>query len=59
LIEPVSKSESNMLPGAHLSPNIQGAPDIYEIENRAADPAGRIETAMATIAPWDDQGVLL
>lgn len=54
----MSKSESNMLPGVHLSPNIQQAPDIYEIENRAADPENRIETAMGAIAPWDNQVVL-
>ena len=47
-----------MLPGVHPSPNIQQAPDIYEIENRAADPAGLIETAMAAISPWDNKVVL-
>jgi ubiquinone/menaquinone biosynthesis C-methylase UbiE len=47
-----------MLPGVHPSPNIQQAPDIYEIENRAADPENRIEMAMAAIAPWDNRVVL-
>lgn len=47
-----------MLPGVHPAPNIQQAPDIYEIENRAADPAGLIETAMAAISPWDNKVLL-
>lgn len=46
------------LPGVHLAPNIQDTPDIYEIENRAADPEGRIEAAMAAIAPWDGKVML-
>ena len=54
----MSKAESNMLSGVHLSPNIQSAPDIYEIENYAADPENRIETAMVAIAPWDNQVIL-
>jgi SAM-dependent methyltransferase len=46
------------LPGVHVAPNIQGAPDVYEIENRAADPEGRIEAAMEAIAPWAGKVVL-
>src|SRR5258708_4233880 len=46
------------LPGVHVSPNIQDAPDIYELENRAADPEGRIEAAMQAVAPWHDKVVL-
>ena len=46
------------LPGVHPAPNIHDAPDIYEIENRAVDPEGRIETTMAAIAPWDGKVVL-
>ncbi len=46
------------LPGVHPSPNIQEAPEVYEIENRAADPEGRLEAAMATIAPWDGKVLL-
>jgi hypothetical protein len=38
------------LPGVHPAPNIQEHPDLYEVENRAADPEGRIE------AFWRDQG---
>jgi ubiquinone/menaquinone biosynthesis C-methylase UbiE len=37
------------------SPNISGDPDLYEIENRAADPDGVIEAAMRRIAPWNDK----
>ena len=40
------------LPGIHASPNIQTAPDIYEIENRAADPDQRVEQAIQAIADW-------
>lgn len=35
------------------SPNIWHHPATYEIENRAADPHGRIEAAMASVASWD------
>ncbi len=54
----MSKTESNVFPGVHPSPNIQSAPDIYEIENHAADPAGLIEMAIAAIAPWDGKVLL-
>jgi SAM-dependent methyltransferase len=46
---------TNQLPGIHAAPNIQSAPDIYEIEKRAVDPEGRIEAAMWQIAPWQDK----
>jgi ubiquinone/menaquinone biosynthesis C-methylase UbiE len=46
------------LPGVHAAPNIQQAPDTYEIENCAADPDGLIESAMAALAPWDGKIVL-
>ena len=46
------------LPGMHPSPNIQEAPDIYEIENIAADPDGLLEKAMYTLALWNDKVVL-
>ncbi len=46
------------LPGVHASPNIQGDPALYELENRAADPDGLIEAAMQQIAPWDGRVVL-
>ena len=35
------------------SPNIWHHPATYEIENRAADPDGLIEAAMASVASWD------
>jgi ubiquinone/menaquinone biosynthesis C-methylase UbiE len=40
------------LPGAVPSPNIWQHPSTYEIENRAADPEGVIETAMRGVAAW-------
>jgi SAM-dependent methyltransferase len=46
------------LPGVIRSPNIWGAPQVYEIENRAVDPDGVIEVAMAAIRPWDGAVVL-
>jgi ubiquinone/menaquinone biosynthesis C-methylase UbiE len=49
---------ADFLPGVHVAPNIQTAPDLYEIENRAADPEQRIEAAMRSIAAWDGQIVL-
>lgn len=49
---------SPWLSGVHPSPNIQNNPDIYEIENCAADPDGLIEAKMKTIAPWNDKIVL-
>lgn len=46
------------LPGVHVAPNIQSAPDLYEIENRAVDPEGRIEAAMWAVAPWEGKILL-
>jgi len=46
------------LAGFHKSPNIQDHPDIYEIENRAADPNRFVEESMWRIAPWKDKTVL-
>lgn len=48
----------DFLPGVHPAPNIQTAPDVYEIENLAVDPGQHIEAAMWTIAPWDGRFVL-
>jgi ubiquinone/menaquinone biosynthesis C-methylase UbiE len=48
----------DQLPGVHRAPNIQEAPDVYELENRAVDPDGHIEAAMQAIAPWDGRVVL-
>ena len=44
--------------GVIPSPNIWNAPGTYEIENRGVDPDGLIETAMASIRPWDGAVVL-
>lgn len=46
------------LPGVHASPNIQRAPDLYELENRAADPDQHIERAMQARADWTGKTVL-
>ena len=46
------------LPGAVPSPNIWQHPDVYEIENRAVDPDGRIEAAMAEVLDWSGRDVL-
>jgi ubiquinone/menaquinone biosynthesis C-methylase UbiE len=44
--------------GAIASPNIWNSPRVYEIENRAADPDGRIEEAMRAVRTWDDANLL-
>ncbi|HEX6468623.1 MAG TPA: methyltransferase domain-containing protein, partial [Streptosporangiaceae bacterium] len=44
--------------GAVPSPNIWKFPEVYELENRAVDPDGVIEAAMAGIRPWDGATVL-
>ena len=46
------------LPGSVPSPNIWHHPTVYELENRAVDPEGRIEAAMHSIRPWADGDVL-
>lgn len=46
------------LPGTVPSPNIWHHPDVYEIENRAVDPEGRIEAAMASVLDWAGRDVL-
>lgn len=40
------------------SPNIWNTPELYELENRAADPHGRIAAAMREIADWTGRTVL-
>jgi ubiquinone/menaquinone biosynthesis C-methylase UbiE len=44
--------------GAVPSPNIWNAPRVYELENLAADPDGRVEQAMREVRGWDDATVL-
>jgi SAM-dependent methyltransferase len=46
------------LPGARPSPNIWDSPAIYEIENRAIDPAGALDRALRGLADWSDRVVL-
>ena len=40
------------------SPNIWHTPELYELENRAADPHGRITAAMQDISDWSGRTVL-
>ena len=40
------------------SPNIWNTPELYELENRAADPHGRIPAAMREIGDWAGRTVL-
>lgn len=47
-----------MASGARPSPNIWNSPEVYELENRAADPGGLIEAAMARVRPWAGATVL-
>jgi ubiquinone/menaquinone biosynthesis C-methylase UbiE len=44
--------------GARPSPNIWNHPAIYEIENRAADPEGRLAAALRARCDWSDRSVL-
>lgn len=46
------------LSGVHAAPNIQTNPDLYEIENRAADPDGLIDKAIGEVASWEGKTVL-
>lgn len=49
---------TDALAGAIPSPNIWHAPRVYELENRAVDPDGRIEAAMRRIRDWTGARVL-
>ena len=44
--------------GAIPSPNIWHHPATYELENRAVDPSGRLETAMRAIDDWAGRHLL-
>jgi len=46
------------LPGAVPSPNIWAHPQVYETENRAADPDGLIERAMRSVLDWSGRNLL-
>jgi SAM-dependent methyltransferase len=49
---------SRTIAGAVPSPNIWHHPQTYELENRAVDPDGRIESAMAAVCSWAGRDVL-
>ncbi|MGH3367877.1 MAG: class I SAM-dependent methyltransferase [Nocardioidaceae bacterium] len=44
--------------GAIQSPNIWNRPAVYELENRAADPLGRLRAALRQIRDWSGSDVL-
>jgi SAM-dependent methyltransferase len=46
------------LPGSVPSPNIWRHPQVYEVENRAVDPDGAIEAAMAAVCSWSGRTLL-
>ncbi|GLU49210.1 class I SAM-dependent methyltransferase [Nocardiopsis ansamitocini] len=46
------------LAGAIPSPNIWNSPRLYELENAAVDPHGRIEAAMREVRDWSGAHVL-
>ena len=46
------------MPGAVPSPNIWHHPATYELENRAADPDGRLLEALRSVADWTGRDVL-
>ena len=43
---------------ARPSPNIWNTPELYELENRSADPHGRVVAAMREIADWSGRTFL-
>src|SRR4051794_18852323 len=57
MVQPQNFDPGN-LSGVHAAPNIQSDPDLYEIENRAADPAKLIEKVIREISDWTDKTVL-
>lgn len=57
-MDPVKNFDPGNLSGVHAAPNIQSDPDLYEVENRAADPGRLIEKTIREIAPWQGQTVL-
>ncbi len=48
----------SVAPGSIPSPNIWNNPAVYELENKAVDPDGVIETAMRAIRDWAGADVL-
>jgi SAM-dependent methyltransferase len=53
-----SSRAGTLSPGAVPSPNIWNHPEVYELENRAADPEGRIEAAMLELGDWSGRTLL-
>ncbi|MFC4591325.1 class I SAM-dependent methyltransferase [Sphaerisporangium corydalis] len=49
---------ARIVDGAIPSPNIWNSPRTYELENRAVDPDGVADAAMAAIRPWTGAVVL-
>lgn len=49
---------AEIAPGAVPSPNIWNSPRVYEIENRAVDPDGTLDSAMRAVRPWAGATVL-
>jgi SAM-dependent methyltransferase len=45
-------------PDFRPAPNQGDRPDLYEVENRAVDPAGRLLDAMRDLAPWAGKTVV-
>ncbi len=43
---------AGQFPDFQWAPNQGGRPDLYELENRAADPDGLVLAAMRRLAPW-------
>jgi SAM-dependent methyltransferase len=53
-VAPLGRRRDGVIP----SPNIWDHPDLYELENRAVDPDGLIESAMRSVADWAGRDVL-
>jgi len=49
---------ARIAPGARASPNIWEHPAVYELENRAVDPAGVIEDTMQSCRSWSGATIL-
>lgn len=45
-------------PDFRHAPNQAGRPGLYEVENAAADPDGRVLAAMRSLAPWQGKTLL-
>jgi SAM-dependent methyltransferase len=52
------RSVSDVPAAARPSPNIWYSTATYEVENRAADPDGRLWSAMSSAADWSERDVL-